>query len=136
MKDSDPEFWKELTSKRPQDLAPDEEEAQPEDDELIDDDEMLMAGDDSDIPVPLIIEAMVDQSCPRGTVMRPDGTLKSGAEAKRFEDEVHLEEYGEERVQLQEEASNLGRGKCRKVANKHYMGFWRHDDNEASDEDF
>ena len=67
--------------------------------------------------------------------MRPDGTLKSGAEAKRF-DEVHLEEYGEERVQLQEEASNLGRGKCRKVANKHYMGFWRHDDNEASDEDF
>ena len=55
MKDSDPEFWKELTSKWPQDLAPDEEEAQPEDDELIDDDEMLMAGDDSDIPVPLIL---------------------------------------------------------------------------------
>ena len=136
MKDSDPEFWKELTSKRPQDLAPDEEEAQPGDDEPIDDDEMMMAGDNSDIPVPLIIEAMVNQSCPRETVMRPDGTLKSGIEAKRFEDEGHLEEYGEERVQLQEEASNLGRGKRRKVANKHYMGFWRHDDNKASDDDF
>ena len=49
MKDSYPEFWKELTSKRPQDLAPDEEEAQPEDDEPIDDDEVLMAGDDSDM---------------------------------------------------------------------------------------
>ena len=68
--------------------------------------------------------------------MRPDRTFKSGAEAKRFEDEVHLEEYGEEHVQLQEEASNLGRGKRRKVENKHYMGFWRHNDNEASDEDF
>ena len=50
MKDSDPEFWKELTSKRPQDLVPDEEEAQPKDDEPIDD-EILMAGDNSDIPV-------------------------------------------------------------------------------------
>ena len=93
---------------------------------------MLMAGD---VPVPLVIEAMVSQSCPKGTVMRPDGTLKSGAEAERFEDEVHLEEYGEERVQLQEEASNLRRGKRCKVANKHYMCFWRHDDNETSDED-
>ena len=94
-----------------------------------------MAGDDSDIPVPLVIEAMVNQSCPKGTVMRTDGTLKSGAEAERFEDEDHLEQYSEEHVQLQEEASNLGRGKRRKVANKHYMGFWRHDDNKASDED-
>ena len=136
MKDSDPEFWKELTSKQPQDLTPDEEEAQPKDDEPIGDNEMLMAGNDSNIPFPLIIEAMVNQSCPKGTTMRPDGTLKSGAEAERFEDEVHLEEYSEERVQLQEEASNLGCGKHRKVANKHYMGFWRHDDNEASDEDF
>ena len=68
--------------------------------------------------------------------MRPDRTLKSGAEAERFEDEVHLEEYGKEHVQLQEVASNLGCGKHHKVANKHYMGFWRHDDNEASDEDF
>ena len=136
MKDTDSEFWKELTSKWPQDLAPDEEEAQPEDNEPIDDDEMLMAGDDSDIPVPLIIEAMVNQSCPKGTIMQPDRTLKSGAEAERFEDEVHLKEYGEERVQLQGGASNLRHGKRRKVANKHYMGIWRHDDNEASDEDF
>ena len=66
MKDSNPEFWKELTSKQPQDLVPDEEEAQPEDDEPIHGDEMLMAGNNSDIPIPLIIEAMVNQSCPRG----------------------------------------------------------------------
>jgi hypothetical protein len=58
-----------------------------------------------------------------------------GAKAERFEDEVHLKKDGEKHVQLQEEASNLGHGKCCKVANKQYMGFWRHNDNEASDED-
>lgn len=69
MKDTDLEFWNELTSKRLQDLAPDEEDTQPEDDEPTNDDEILAASDDSDIPISVVIEAIVNQSCPNGTLM-------------------------------------------------------------------
>ena len=137
MKDTDPEFWNELTSKRSQDLAPDEEDTQPEDDEPTDDNEILAASDDSDIPISVVIEAIVKQSCPNGTLMRPDGTLKSGAAAERFEDEDELaDDADSEGDRAQEEASELGRGKRRRTANKFYTGFWRHKDNEVSDEDF
>jgi hypothetical protein len=58
-----------------------------------------------------------------------------GANAERFENEVHLEEDSEEHVQVQEEASNFRFRKHHQVENKLYIGFWRHNDNKASDED-
>ena len=59
MKDTDPEFWNELTSKRLQDLAPDKEDTQPEGDELTDNDEILAASNDSNIPISVVIEAIL-----------------------------------------------------------------------------
>jgi len=69
--------------------------------------------------------------------MRPDGMLKSGAATERFEDEDELEDDADsEGVWVQDEASELGRGKRCRMANKFYTGFWKHKDNEASDEGF
>ena len=63
--------------------------------------------------------------------------LKSGAAMEQFEDKDELaDDADSEGVQVQEEASELRCGKCHRMANKFYTGFWRHKDNEASDEDF
>ena len=69
MKDTDPEFWKELTMKTTDSVSlPDKDTMTPEDENLLlamelDDEEF----DDSEIPTKTVIKSVIDKKVPKGT---------------------------------------------------------------------
>jgi hypothetical protein len=79
------EFWKELTTRRPEDCVPDENVLQPEDSLVEDADDLL---DDSDIPIRIAIEAIVEnKGCIDGYKVVDGGTLVADTLAEMFEEE-------------------------------------------------
>lgn len=126
MSETDPDFWKELTTKK-QDL-PMQSEMVPEDVILLDDG----GDDDSDLPVDLVIASIVDNSCPVGVAYRPEGGLMSVADAETLDTE--LEEDGRILQDLQEPKA-LGRGKRVKTKNRQYKAFWQHNDDQGSSDE-
>ncbi|KAG6904915.1 hypothetical protein DXG01_006251 [Tephrocybe rancida] len=123
MKDTDPEFWKELTQQDPEETLPSVEDVQPEDLEaleLIDD----SPDDDSNIPISVLLDSLVNEVKPTGFLARPDSTLEAVTNAEEILNVpvpvVHIE---------------LGCGKCVKSANRLYSSaFYRHNMDSDSDD--
>jgi hypothetical protein len=121
LKETDPEFWKELTSKYAEELAPPENVPQPEDDV-----EDLGTLDDSDVPLKLLTRELTAQGTvaqATGYTITEGGASVSNSLAERFE---------EEDVQMKADSDSvdkdLGRGKRRKQSNRLYSTktFWMH----------
>ena len=136
MKDTDPEFWNELTMKTTASL-PDEDVVTPEDESLLatelEDDDL----DDSEIPTKTVIALVLDKKIPKGTAARQSGSLMSNRAAESLEvvDENASEigpgtSSGGTSVTAVEK---MGLGKRKRKANTLYREFWRHNDNDDSD---
>ena len=126
MKDDDPDFWFKLTKKHSQDLAPKESEPQIEDTEETNfDGEDDCELDDSDVPLKTVIDSIVMGRQPNTLRVRKNGTFKSNQDIEPV-DEVVSSNVGEK-------TEDFGRGKWVKKANRLYTGFWRHNDNDGSD---
>jgi hypothetical protein len=128
LKETDPEFWKELTTEKTPEL-PAKNVKLPED-KLDEDEEAL---DDSELPLSVVIEAIADGQCPEGFAVRRAGGLMSVVDAERLDIDV------EDPKELTENVENteLGRGKRIRKANNLYSSstFWRHHDDDDSDVD-
>jgi len=81
MKNTDPEFWKELTKAKTQDL-PVLDVALPEDQIVTADDDNL---DDSELPLSVIIDEIITGACPNGTAHHPAGGLMLVGDAERLD---------------------------------------------------
>ena len=108
LKETDPEFWKELTSKYIEELAPPENVPQPEDDA-----EDLGTLDDSDVPLKVLTRELTAQGTvtqTTGYIISEGGTIVSNSLAEQFEEEdVWANTDGGDK--------ELGRGKRLKQAN-------------------
>jgi hypothetical protein len=83
MKITDPEFWEELTKAQHQNL-PDTSRTLPKDnapDTNLEDE----VGDDSELPMPLLISAMTSGNLPEGVAIGEDSGLVSVAEAENVD---------------------------------------------------
>ena len=84
MKDTDPEFWNELTVKSTVSLS-DEDVVTPEDESLLaaelEDDDLY----DSEIPTKTVIALVLDKKVPKGTAARQSGSLMSYRAAESLE---------------------------------------------------
>ena len=119
LKETDPEFWRELTSNENE--VPSENEPQPED---IVDSEKNLVEDDSDVPLGVLIQELTKKKVRKGFAINDMGTLVADSEAERLESTV---DDGNDNVDKE-----LGRGKRQKHLNQFYMYnnlFWRHNDN-------
>ena len=117
LKETDPEFWRELTSNENE--VPSENEPQPED---IVDSEKNLVEDDSDVPLGVLIQELTEKKVCKGFVINDMGTLVADSEAKRLESTV---DNGNDNVDKE-----LGRGKRQKCPNQFYNNlFWQHNDN-------
>jgi hypothetical protein len=140
MKDTDPEFWNELTMKTSQTTnlvsLPDENTMTPEDECLLAaelEDEDL---DDSEVPTKTVIAMVLDKKVPKGTAARQSGSLMSNRAAESLD--VIDEDAGESSkagmssggtsVATVEE---MGPGKRKRIANALYREFWRYDDGDS-----
>ncbi|KAF5321552.1 hypothetical protein D9619_000201 [Psilocybe cf. subviscida] len=131
LRNTNPEFWKELTSSDFDNDLPPEDVPQPED--RLDDREFQNDNmDDSDVPNQVVIQSVIN---PSGEVqseyeVSEDGGLvsKGGIMAEGYDNTA-----GEDVAVNVVEDKELGRGKRRKVPNRRYMGFWKHNDTTASD---
>jgi hypothetical protein len=143
MRTTDPEFYAELTQNNSggQDL-PATDVTLPEDVEpstcLEDDD-----ADDSDLSMNIVINSMITADIPAIVGIRNNGTLKSIADAENTSDElqhqllVPMEPTVKDSSSNQEpEGSPNHRKKRERRANRHYLGFWRHyDEDDAKNEE-
>ena len=128
MKDDDPDFWFELTQKRAEDLVPKESEPQVEDSEEASfDGEDDCAVDDSDVPLTTVISSIITGEQPKNLHTRKNGTFKSTEDVGLVDEVVS--------GKTEEKIENLGRGERIKTANRSYIAFWRHDDNDGSDKE-
>ena len=76
---------------------------------------------------------MVKDDLPAGVGTRKSGALTSIVEAENSDDfGIPLEP---ENVQVEGPGSSHGRGMRKKMANKQYEGFWRHNNDDGSDDD-
>jgi hypothetical protein len=85
IKETDPEFWKKLTSKYAEELAPPENVPQPEDNT-----EDLGTLDDSDVPLKLLTWELTDQGTvtqTTGYIISEGGAIVSNSLAEQFEEE-------------------------------------------------
>ena len=98
LKETDPEFWKELTSS--ENRVPSENDPQPED---IVDAEDNSVEDDSDVPLGVLIQELTKKKVCKGFAISDMGALVAESEAERFESTV---DYGNDNVDKE-----LGRGK-------------------------
>jgi hypothetical protein len=127
LKETDPEFWKELTSKYAEELAPPENVPQPEDDA-----EDLGTLDDSDVPLKLLTRELTDQGTvtqTTGYIISEGGAIVSNSLAEQFEEEdvlTNTDDCDKER----------GRGKRVKQTNRLYSSqtFWMHGDVSSDEE--
>lgn len=132
MKQTDPEFWEELTKGQSQNL-PNTTETLLEDDQP---DTHLedMVADDSELPMPILIAAMTGSELPENVGVGEHGGLVSLAEAEDIDLEPESENASTEAdIDNQpslDEPKEKGRGKRRKTANKNYssVAFWQHND--------
>ena len=124
LKESDPEFWKELTSS--ENRVPSESDPQPED--IVDAEENSVE-DDSDVPLGVLIQELTEKKVCKGFAISDMGALVAESEAERFENTV---DNGNDIVDKE-----LGRGKRRKHPNRLYNNttFWCHDDDNNGDSD-
>lgn len=137
MKETDLEFWHELTTKK-QDL-PSPDQAMPEDIIVFDEG----GEDDSDLKIQTVVSSIVDKNCPVGVAYRPKGGLMSVTDAEVLEDNVGpltesvgpMEEKEGSPTTQEEVPTNLGRGKRTKMRNKQYGAFWRHNDDQGSSDE-
>ena len=134
LKKTDPEFWKELTAASVPDPT---NEDQTFEEDIIDGHDMSF-DDDSDLPCDTIIGCTTSSGIPENVSATADGNLVSVAEAESI-DEVGESstpsQVPDSEVPLAEEA--LGPGKRKRRANTLYKAstFWRHHDNDDSDEE-
>ena len=98
LKESDPEFRKELTSSENQ--VPSESDSQPED--IVDAEEKSVE-DDSDVPLGVLIQELTKKKVCKGFAISDMGALVAESEAERFESTV---DNGNDIVDKE-----LGRGK-------------------------
>ena len=140
MKDTDPEFWKELTMKTTESVSlPDEDTMTPEDEcllaaELEDEDH-----DDSEVPTKTVIAMVLEKKVPKGTAARQSGSLMSNRAAESLDSDVVDEDTDEKRLGTSSGGKSvatvdeMGPGKRKRKANMLYREFWRHNDNDDSD---
>jgi hypothetical protein len=135
------EFWRELTG-----LESNESQL-PKSNKIISEDIEPDASfedndaDDSDLSIQTLINVMVKNDLPAGVGMRKSGALTSIVEAENPDIQVvdiNLEpvERVEKRIDGEDNiVEDRGRGRRKKVANKLYGQFWRHNDNENPNDD-
>jgi len=138
MKTTDPKFWEDLTKAQRQNL-PDTAETLPEDDapDTNLEDEV---GDDSELPMPLLISAMTSGNLPEGVAIDEDGGLVSVAEAESVDIEQEPDgvvgessaeaNYHDQPKDIPKEEGPERRGKRIRTTSKRYDTslFWRHND--------
>jgi hypothetical protein len=128
MKETDPEFWKELTTEKTPKLPA--KNVKLAEDKLDEDDDAV---DDSELPLSVVIEAITDGQCPEGFAIRPAGGFMSVVDAERLDVDVEDPKELTEKV----ENTELGRGKRIRKMNNLYSSstFWRCHDDDDSDAD-
>ena len=147
------EFWGELTGLELNDnqlpLLPKSDEILSEDiepDTSLEDND----ADDSDLSIQTLIDVMVKNDLPAGVGTRKSGALTSIVDAENSDSvDIPMEPIeSEERIDREdnvvesrawgkqkEAVDGRGRGMRKKVANKLYDQFWRHNDDDSSDDD-
>ena len=138
MKDTDPEFWNELTMKTTDSVSlPDEDLMTPEDESLLAaelEDEDL---DDSDVTTKTVIASILDKKLPKGTAARESGSLMLDRAAESLDDidepvgesDLGTSSGGTSAATVDE----MGPGKRKRKPNTLYREFWRHNDSDDSD---
>ncbi len=123
LRDTDPKFWDELTSKKFEATVPPEDIPQPEDTALEDGNDGV---DNSDVPIKSVINNIIDKKVPKGYAIIPGGGIEANTEAERFSD-----------VDTAVDGNELGRGKRKRKPNGRYnsSSFWRHNDDSDSEND-
>ena len=119
LRDSDPNFWDELTSKEFKAVVPPEDVPQPED--MMREDDGHSGIDDSDVPIRSVVNNIIHKKVSKGYVVAPDhGGIEANADAERFYDVDEVI------------ADELGRGKRKRQPNTRYSAstFWQHSDSE------
>ena len=131
MKDTDPEFWNELTMKMPEDLPlPDETKIMPEDERLLSAEVENEDFDDSEVSIKAVIASLDTNKFPRGIAPCEGGLLMSVRAAES------LEEMGPGTGDFETALpEKLGPGKRKRKPNTRYRAadFWRHNDSDGSD---
>jgi hypothetical protein len=126
LRESDPEFWDELTSKKCEGIPP-EDVPQPED--IAPAQDVDSGIDDSDVPVQSLVNNILHKKMSKGYTILPDGGIEANAEAERFSD---VDEVAVDDGTVDKE---LGRGKRKRKPNTRYTSFWRHNDDSDSEVD-
>ena len=121
LKESNPEFWKELTTS--ENRIPSENDPQHKD--IIDSDEDNSVEDDSNVPLGVLIQELTEKKVRRGFAINKMGGLVADSEAERFEGTLGPADGGDDNVDKE-----LGCGKRQKHRNRLYNNtfFWCHDD--------
>ena len=133
------EFWGELTG------LESNENGLPKSDEILSEDIEPDASledndaDDSDLSIRTLIDVMVKNDLPAGVGTQKSGALTSIMEAE-YSDVVDIPPEPKECVEKRGEDSDLeglshGRGRRKRLANKLYEQFWRHDNDDDPDDD-
>jgi hypothetical protein len=133
MKDTNPEFWNELTMKMPEDLPlPDETKIMPEDESLLTAELEDEDFDDSEVPIKVVIASLDTNELPRGIAPREGGSLMSVQAAESLSLQVEETFPGAGEMTMPEK---LGPGKRKRKPNVRYCAadFWRHNDSDGSD---
>jgi hypothetical protein len=125
LKTTNPELWEQLTKKPDPEIHINATEADDEEDEV-------PLEDDSDLPCEAVITFVGGKNL-AGVEEDPSGALASSALAESIN--ATEEELGTVKVGMSE--ADCGRGKRKRTQNKLYSSdaFWRHHDNQASDEE-
>ncbi|KAG0701718.1 hypothetical protein DFH29DRAFT_1000029 [Suillus ampliporus] len=127
LKNTDPEFWKELTGPNEQDVDVSMDTTKIEDETH---QEEPNFDDDSDLPCTAIVADVLGQNAPSGIAVDADGKLTSTVEAEKLMFEV-LPAVGVSSID-DEDGEELGHGRRKRKPNTLYAhSFWRHDDNEG-----
>jgi hypothetical protein len=139
LRTTDAKFWGELTGvDSNEDRLPKSDEILSEDiepDASLEDNEV----DDSDLSIQTLIHVMVKNDLPAGVGMRKNGALTSIVEAENSDTvDIPLEtaESVDKRIDGDDNiVEGRGRGRRKKVANKLYERFWRHNDEDNPNDD-
>jgi hypothetical protein len=124
LKETDLEFWRELTSS--ENLVPSENDPQTED--IVDSKDDLVE-DDSDVPLAVLIQELTQKKVRKGFAINDMGALVADSEAERVESMAKSFDDGSDNADKE-----LGRGKRKKHPNRFYNNsFWCHDDNDNCD---
>lgn len=87
--------------------------------------------DDSDVPIKVAIDNIVNEVVPECYTANCTGGFESKGDGDGFGDCAPLEIDA-----IDDEKKELGRGKRSKQANRLYLEFWRHDSDSSDKEDY